>query len=345
MRAVVWRGPSLVEVARVAEPAIVEPTDALVQVTLAAICGTDLHAYRGDIDGFPVGTVLGHEFVGTVLALGEQVRGLRVGERVVASDLIACGRCWWCERGWHYQCERASLFGYGTVVGEYTPGGQAERVRVPFAEVVLRRVDPAIADEDALPIGDVLATAHMALAECGPVAGDCIAVVGCGPVGLCAVMCAKLRGTATIVAVDPHAARRERAAQLGAVAVAPEWALETVRAHSGGRGADAAVEAVGSDASLASAIALVRARGAVVAVGAHHSSAMAFSTEDAFARELSVKFVVGDPIAVGDELMALVASGALRPGAIVSHRLALDAAPAAYRLFDRQEAIKVTLAP
>jgi threonine dehydrogenase-like Zn-dependent dehydrogenase len=344
MKAVVWRGPGEVEVAEVAEPVLVEPTDAIVAVSLAAICGTDLHAYRGEVEAIPTGTVLGHEFVGMVAAVGPAVGGPRVGDRVLASDLVACGACWWCERGWHYQCPQASLFGYGSVVGEELPGGQAELVRVPRADVVLRRLEPAVGDADAIFVGDVLATAHMAVAESGLSPGGTMAVVGCGPVGLCTVMCGLRAQAGAVCAVDPNPARRARAAKLGAVPVdlGDRAQFETDAVV---RGADVVVEAVGSDASLQTALDLVRPRGTVVVVGAHHSEVTPISTLDAFARELTIKFVVGDPIAVRDELLEAVADGELRPASLVSHRFPLEQGAEAYRLFDRQEAVKVVLVP
>jgi len=343
MKALVWRGPREVEVAEVAEPALIEPTDAIVTVSLAAICGTDLHAYRGEIEAIPAGTVLGHEFVGIVAAIGSAVRGLRIGDRVVASDLVACGECWWCEREWHYQCQEASLFGYGSVVGEELPGGQAERVRVPRADLVLRPLAPGIDDADAIFVGDVLATAHMAVAESNLPAEGAVAIVGCGPVGLCTVMCALRAGAGSVFAVDPNPVRRARAAELGALPVDPGGKTDV--AGSMANGADVVVEAVGSDASLHTALGLVRPRGTVVVVGAHHSEAMPFSTLDAFARELTIRFVVGDPIAVREELLEAIVAGELKPASVVSHRLPLEQGPEAYRLFDRQEAVKVLLVP
>lgn len=344
MKAVAWRGPRKVEVIDVAEPTLLEPTDAIVTVTLAAICGTDLHAYRGEIEAIPPGTLLGHEFVGAVAALGSAVKGLSVGDRVVASDLVACGECWWCRRGWHYQCAHSSLFGYGTVVGEALPGGQAERVRVPLADLVLRRLEPEVADEDAVFVGDVLATAQMAVAESGLSPGETLTVVGCGPVGLCTVMCALRAGAGAVFAVDPNRDRRGRAAELGAQPLDPGGGA-VLRGEPPPGGADVVVEAVGSDASLQAALALVRPRGTVVAVGAHHSVAMPLSTLDAFARELTIKFVVGDPIRVRDELLEAVANGELRPASVVSHRFPLEQATEAYRRFDRGEAVKVLLVP
>ncbi len=177
-----------------------------------------------------------------------------------------------------------SLFGYGEVVGDYVPGGQAEAVRVPFADVVLRRVPDAVTDEQALFVGDVLTTGWTGAVEAGVRDGDVVAVVGCGPVGLCAVMSARLQGAGVVLAVDPDPRRRAAAEAVGALGVEPTAAASAVRDARGGRGADAVVEAVGSDAALALALDLCRPRGTVVAVGAHHAEAMPFPTGLAFAR-------------------------------------------------------------
>ena len=344
MRAVSLRAPGRVEVVDAAWPAVRHARDAVVRVTTSAICGTDLHPFRGQIPGFRPDTIMGHEFVGVVTDAGPAA-GVAPGDRVVASDVIACGACWWCRRGAHYQCDDVSLFGYGEVVGAYVPGGQAEAVRVPFADTVLAPVPAAVSDERALFVGDVLATGWTAVRDAGVRGGEVVAVVGCGPVGLCAVMSAVVAGAATVIGVDPQPARRAAAAGLGAVTAGPAEAAGLVRELTGGRGADAVVEAVGATPALTGALALVRPRGVVVAVGAHHDPGFPLDTGDAFGRELTVRFAVGDPIACAGELFGHLAAGRLDPARVVSHRLALDDAEAAYALFDQGEATKVVLTP
>ncbi|NDZ99824.1 alcohol dehydrogenase catalytic domain-containing protein, partial [Streptomyces sp. SID10116] len=205
MRALRWHGTRRAEVADdVAMPRVEEPRDAVVRVVRSAICGTDLHPYRGEIDGFPAGTVTGHEFTGVVEETGPEVRGLRAGDRVVASDIIACGHCRSCRHGWHYQCDRVGLFGYATVVGTRAyAGGHAEFVRVPFADTVLFPIPDDVGDERALFVGDVLATGYACAVGAGVRPGDTVAVVGCGPVGLLALEVAWLLGAARVLAVDP----------------------------------------------------------------------------------------------------------------------------------------------
>jgi threonine dehydrogenase-like Zn-dependent dehydrogenase len=344
VKAVVWRGAGDVRVEELPTPQLNGPREAILRVTLSAICGTDLHPYRGEIEGFPVGNVLGHEFTGIVELAGPEA-AVRTGDRVLASDLIACGRCRRCAAGWHYQCPEASLFGYGTVVGDYVPGGQAEFVRVPNADVVLSPIPAELADEQALLVGDVLSTGFTAAAEAAVGPGQSVAVVGCGPVGLSALMCARRRGAETLVALDPDRRRRAAAEDLGAVALAPgPDAAEEVRELTGG-GADAVLEAVGSAPALLLSLAALRPRGTLVVVGSHSSDVVPFPAREAFAKELTVRFAVGDPIRSRDEVLGAVLAGELEPTRLISHRISLADAPRAYELFDRRQALKVVLTP
>jgi threonine dehydrogenase-like Zn-dependent dehydrogenase len=344
VKGVVWHGAGDVRLEELAAPQLGGPRDAIVRVTRSAICGTDLHPYRGEIEDFMVGTVLGHEFTGVVEEAGPE-SGARAGDRVLASDLIACGRCAACAAGRHYQCPEASLFGYGTVVGDYVPGGQAEFVRVPNADVVLSPIPDELEDERALMVGDVLTTGHTAAAEAAVGAGQSVVVVGCGPVGLCALMCARLRGAETLLAVDPDPGRRDAAARLGAFTLAPGPAAATAIGELTAGGPDAVLEAVGNEAALLLALAVARPRGTVVVVGSHSSDALPFPTREAFAKELTIRFAVGDPIRSRDEVMAAVLAGGLDPTALISHRVPLTEASRAYEMFDRRQALKVVLTP
>lgn len=343
MRGVVYRGPHDVELVHdLPVPRLQSGRDAVVRVTAAAICGTDLHPYRGEIPGFRPGTVLGHEFVGTVAEAGPEVP-FDVGDRVLASDVVACGRCAMCARGWHYQCPQVTLFGYDTVVGPSVPGGQADYVRVPFADVVLSSIPAELTDEQALFAGDILSTGYAAVAASEAEPGDVVGVVGAGPVGICAAQCAAAAGAAGVVVTDTDPARRENAARLGFTAVEPDGFAKTLDGLFGGHGARSVIEAVGSDAALRHAVESAGPRATVVAVGAHHATRMPFPSKAAFAQELTVRFVVGDPIRFRDQVVALVRAGLLDPAAIVSHRLPLSEAVHAYELFDSRAAFKVVL--
>lgn len=345
MKGVVWHGAFDVRLDDLPMPELIDPRDAILRVTRSAICGTDLHPYRGEIADFPPGTIMGHEFTGVVEEVGRAVKlSLRPGERVLASDVIACGECWFCRRGWHYQCQHVSLFGYGTVVGTPIPGGQAEYVRVPYADVVLSRIPDVLTDEQALFVGDILTTGYTCAYEAGIAPGDTVAVIGCGPVGLFALMTAYLLGAECVIAIDPHPGRRTFARKLGGYPLAPDDALaEYVRELTGGRGVDAVMEAVGSEEALATSLEIVRPRGTISVVGAHHSQAMPFPTGIAFGHELTLRFSVGDPIRWHAQLFKLLEAGKLDPTCIISHRLPLAEAIEGYRLFHQRKATKVVL--
>jgi len=289
---------------------------------------------------------MGHEFTGIIEDSDPAVAGLRPGDRVVASDVIACGGCWYCQQGWHYQCVNVSLFGYGTVVGGYVPGGQAEYVRVPFADVVLSKVCDALTDEQVLFVGDILSTSFMC-AEAAQIApGASVAVLGCGPVGLLAIQSALVLGARLVLAIDPDSRRQTAAQRFGARGLPYDGDLaDHVRTLTAGRGVDAVLDAVGTAQSLDTAVAISRPRGVISVVGVPQSTLTAFPAQAAFRKELAVRFVVGDPISARDRLLALIAAGKLDPARIISHRMPLAEAAAAYDLFDRHEALKVVLHP
>lgn len=336
--------PGQIRLKDVEAPKLLFPTDALVKVTLTSICGTDLHPYRGQLPGFSAGTIMGHEFTGVVVAVGDAVAKHKVGQRVVASDLIACGTCWYCRRSLSYHCSSVSLFGYGQVVGSYTPGGQSELVRVPFADTTLFSIPDTVSDEEALFVGDILSTGYACIHKASLVEGDTVAVVGGGPVGLMAAMCARLLRPANVYVVEPNPKRQLVAREIGAIPLSPDE-VEPLFESTHRRGADTVVEAVGSQEAFQLALRLVRPAGTVVCAGAHHSRAMPFDLEDAFARELSLRFVVGNPLAYGKQLLQLIEQGSLKPAKIITHRLPLAQVEQAYRLFAAQEALKVVLTP
>ncbi|MGH3155677.1 MAG: alcohol dehydrogenase catalytic domain-containing protein [Streptosporangiaceae bacterium] len=343
MQAAVFVGARQVELRTdLAVPVITDARDAVVRITRSAICGTDLSAYRGHLPQFAPGTILGHEFTGVVVEAGAAA-GHKPGLRVVGSDIVACGRCPACIHGWHYQCPEVTLFGYSTVVGRPLAGAQAEYVRVPNADVVLAEIPAGLTDEQALFTGDVLATGFQASCAAGFRLGDTVAVVGGGPLGVTAGLCAHVAGAGAVIVAEPNPARRAAVAEHGLLPAEPDDLARVVREASGGRGARAVIEAVGTDAALGLALDVAGPHSTVIVIGAHHAQDFPFPTGAGFARELTVRFVVGNPILVRDELFALIRSGRLDPTVIVSHRLPLSDAVHAYRLFDRQEATKVVL--
>ena len=341
MKAVVLRAPGDVAVEEVADPAVLEPGDAIVAVRATAICGADLFPFHGLTPGFEAGTVLGHEFAGEVVEVGPGVEHVRPGQRVVNASMISDGTCPSCRAGRVTQCEGRSLFGYSGVYPRLD-GGQAELVRVPQADRALRVLPDEVGDEVAVFLADILPTGLAAVVRGGVSAGDTVVVVGCGPVGLMAVLCAAgLAGR--LLGIDGVPARRELAAQLGGHAVGLEEATAAVAEATDGLGADVVIEAAGSPGALDASLKLARGRGVVSVVGAHFEPDYPLNNALMFERELTLRFSIGDPTADGELLLARLASGELDPSPIITHRLPLADAAEAYRLFDSREATKVVL--
>jgi alcohol dehydrogenase len=343
MKAVVLHAPGELGVEEVADPAILEPGDAIVAVRTTAICGADLFPFHGLTPGFEAGTILGHEFAGEVVETGAEVRSVRTGDRVGNTSMVSDGTCPSCRAGRVTQCTGRSLFGYSGVYPRLD-GGQAELVRVPHADRALRKLPDEVSDEAAVFLADNLPTAHDAVSRAGVAEGDTVVVVGCGPVGLMAILCA--RGLAgRLLAVDGVPGRRELAERLGAEPVAPEDAAGAVASVTGGLGADVVVEAAGSPGALDASLRLARGRGVVSVVGAHFEPDYPLDNGLMFERELTLLFSIGDSAADGPALLRRLAAGELDPTPVVTHRMALADAAEAYRLFDSREATKVVLSP
>jgi 2-desacetyl-2-hydroxyethyl bacteriochlorophyllide A dehydrogenase len=343
MRAVVLRAPGDVGVDTVPDPSIIDPGDAIVQVSATAICGADLFPFHGFTPGFENGTILGHEFTGTVVEAGSDVRRVRVGQRVVCTSMISDGTCAHCRAGRPSQCLGRALFGYSGVYPRLD-GGQAEYVRVPHADRCLLVLPDEVDDETAIFLADILPTGFGSVTRGDVGVGDVVVVVGCGPVGLMAVLCAaKMAGT--LLAVDGVAERRALATSLGAHAVAPDAAEAAVADATGGLGADVVIEAAGSSGALDLALHLARGRGTVSVVGAHFEPDYPLDNGLMFERELTLRFTIGDPVRDRERLLGLMATRRLEPAQIITHRLPLEDATEAYRLFDSREATKVVLTP
>ncbi|WP_435112958.1 zinc-dependent alcohol dehydrogenase [Nocardiopsis synnemataformans] len=258
MKAVVWHGIGDIRLDDVPEPRIEHSQDAIVQITTSAICGTDLHMIRGTMPGMVPGTVLGHEGVGVVTEVGSQVRNFQPGDRVVIPSTIGCGTCSYCRTGYFAQCDNANpggrragtaFFGGPEATGSF-PGLQAERVRVPYANVGLVGIPERVSDEEAVLVSDIFPTAWFGakLAEITP--GDTVAVMGCGPVGLFAVLSAYLQGAGRVLAVDGVGSRLEQARLLHAEVIdyTEEDPVATLVELTGGIGPDRVIDAVGVDA-------------------------------------------------------------------------------------------------
>lgn len=341
MKAVRAGSPGTAAVVEVAEPRLRDPQDAIVKVTAAAICGADLFPLHGLTPGFDQATVLGHEFTGVITEVGDAVDLLEVGQRVVSSSMTSDGTCTHCRMGRPAQCAGRALFGYSGVYPRLD-GGQAEYVRVPMADRCLLGLPGAVSDEQALFLADILPTGYAAVQRSGAGLADTVVVLGCGPVGLMALLC--LSGSGAI-AVDAVEARRALAAGFGAEAVAPGEAADAVLARTGGLGADVVIEAAGTAGALDAALALARGRGVVSVVGAHFEPDYKLNAGLMFERELVLRFSMGDPLADRERLMRMVLARGLAPERVITHRLPLAEAAEAYRLFDTRAATKVVLLP
>jgi threonine dehydrogenase-like Zn-dependent dehydrogenase len=341
VRAVTLTGVQQVDIASAPEPTLVDDRDAIVRVTHTAICGADLLPYHGFTPGFELGTILGHEFVGVVEQAGDAVGGLRAGQRVVNTSMTSDGTCPHCRAGRPTQCTSRSLFGYSGVYPRLD-GGQADLVRVPRADRCLWPVPDEVADEDAVFVADILPTGYLAVQKSGAGFGDVLVVLGCGPVGLMAVLCA-VGAVRQVIAVDGIAARRALAEKLGAVAVVPAEASGAVSAATADIGADGVIEASGSPAALSAAFELVRPHGVVSVVGAHFEPDFPLNNLLMFEKEITLTFSIGNPARDRERLLAMIADGALKPSAVISDVVSLDRAAEAYRSFDAREATKVVM--
>ena len=343
MKAVVLRGPGDVRLEEAPDPVLQVETDAVVRVEAAAICGADLFPLHGLTPGFEYGTILGHEFAGIVVDVGSAVTSIRPGQRVVNMSLVADGTCAACRAGRVTQCSGRALFGYSGVYPRLD-GAQADFVRVPHADTVLFPLPDSVSDDAAVFLADNLPTAYDAVVRGGVKRDDLVCVVGLGAVGLMAVMVALDIG-ATVLAVDGVTDRRQLAAGLGAQVFAPEEVAGTVAGATDGLGADVVIEAAGTPGALGAALQLARGRGIVSVVGAHFEPDYPLNNGLMFARELTLRFSIGDSLAHRQTLISMISEGRLDPAAVITHRMSLDDAVEAYRLFDSREATKVAMTP
>ncbi|GAA1160139.1 alcohol dehydrogenase catalytic domain-containing protein [Ornithinicoccus hortensis] len=344
MQAVTYDGAGGVVVRDVPEPTIDEPTDAIVAVRWASVCGTDLHLLD-DPAGLPEGFVMGHEFVGEVVEVGRGVHSVGVGDLVVAGDYTACGSCWFCRRGEHWHCASRAFFGTGTTFGPALPGGQAELVRVPMADTTLRRIPAGLDPSHAVLVGDALATGYAAARVCAPLPGDCVAVVGGGPVGQLTALVAQALGAGTVVLTDMDATRRGVASSLGSVSCSPAEAPDVIIELTDGRGADSVVDAVGGAAILDAALPLLRKGGRLVSVGVPREAAWDLPLTAAFTAGISIDFVVGNMLRDADPLLAMLGTGLLDPSPLVTTRLPLTRAAEAYSAVRNRTTLKPLIYP
>jgi threonine dehydrogenase-like Zn-dependent dehydrogenase len=391
MKALCWFGREDVRIEEVPHPRILNPRDVIVKVTSTAICGSDLHLYDGHVPTLERGDILGHEFMGEVVEVGPEVKSLRVGDRVVVPFTISCGRCYYCEHGQASACDNSNpnawmaeklygyapgaFYGYSHMMGGYA-GGQAEYVRVPFADAGPLKVPEELTDEQVLFLSDIFPTGYQAAANCDIEPGDVIAVWGCGPVGQFAIQSALLLGAERVIAIDrvPERLRMVKEQVDGrcfVVDYAHEDVLDQVKELTGGRGPDACIDAVGMEAhgfglagwydrlkqslmlqtdrptALREAILSCGKGGTVSLPGVYGGFIDKMPLGAAFNKGLTLKMGQTHVPRFTPTLLQHVQKGDIDPSFIITHRMRLQDAPQAYQMFrdKRDECVKVVLSP
>ncbi|MBJ6726118.1 zinc-dependent alcohol dehydrogenase [Geomesophilobacter sediminis] len=389
MKAVCWHGKHDIRVDKVSDPEIVNPRDVIVKVALTGICGSDLHLYNGKIPTMKPGDILGHEFVGEIVELGSAVTNLQRGDRVVVPFPISCGDCWYCKQGLWSLCDNsnpnsfllekmygdtgAGIYGYSHLYGGYS-GGQAEYVRVPYADVGLVKILPELSYEQVLFLTDIFPTGYQAAENCSIKPGDTVAVWGCGPVGLMAMKSATQLGAANVIGIDRFPDRLEKArANCNAEVINYEQAdvAETLHNLTGGRGPDACIDAVGMEAqgtgleaaydnvkqtlrlenerpiALRQLIRACRKGGTISIPGVYSGFVDKMPMGAVFAKGLTIKTGQTHVHRYVRHLMQLIQLGEIDTTFIITHRMALEEAPGGYRLFNekRDGCIKIVLNP
>ncbi|MEG4283556.1 zinc-dependent alcohol dehydrogenase [Microcoleus sp. A006_D1] len=388
MKALCWHGANDVRVDNVPDPTIINPRDAIVKITSTAICGSDLHLYNGFIPTMQSGDIMGHEFMGEVVELGSEVKNLKKGDRVVIPFTISCGSCFFCNKDLWSLCDNsnpnaglaekmfghspAGLFGYSHLTGGYA-GGQAEYVRVPFADVGPLKIPDGLSDEQVLFLTDIFPTGYMAAENCDIKPGDTVAVWGCGPVGQFAIRSAFMLGADRVIAIDRVPERLQMAAAAKAEIINYEEmdAGEAVTEMTGGRGPDACIDAVGMEAhgtgldalydkakqavrlesdrptALRQVILACRKGGTVSIPGVYGGFVDKVPLGAAFNKGLTMKMGQTHVHRYLQPLLDRVQKGEIDPSFVITHRMKLDEAPEAYEIFKNKKdnCIKVVLKP
>jgi alcohol dehydrogenase len=331
VKALVYHGPGERGWDTVEDPSIIDPADIIVRVDTSTICGTDLHILKGDVPETTPGTILGHEAVGVVMEVGPGVTTVAAGDRVLMSCVSSCGRCRFCKQGRYGQC----LGGGGWIFGHLINGLQAEYARVPFADNSVYKVPDRLSDEQVLFLADILPTAYEVGILNGMVTpGDVVAIVGAGPIGLAAILTAKLYTPGQIVAIDIADSRLESATRFGADVVinnGREDPVARIKEMTDGLGADAALEAVGVPETFELATELIRPGGRVANIGVHGKPAT-LHLEKLWIRDVTVTTGLVDTFSIA-QLMRLIASGRLDPSRFATHHFALGDTMDAYDTF------------
>ena len=338
MHALTFQGKENIVYQQVADPSVRTATDVIVKVKIAGVCGSDLHVYHCRETGLDNGTVMGHEFVGEVVETGRDVKNFRRGDLVFSPFTTSCGVCFYCKIGLTCRCEKGSFYGW-VERGAGLHGGQAEYVRVPLADTTLLPLSNDLSLEQGLMLGDVFSTGYFCADMAGIKPKGTYVVIGCGPVGLMAVIGAKDLGAEHLSAIDTVPERLAKAQSFGAIPLNPLSinVIEKIKSVTNGRGADAVLEVVGSPSASRLAVDLVRPGGTISTVGVHTTPQFSFSPVEAYNKNLTYK--------VGRCPARFYAEKLIREGvvqrydiaSVISHRFNLADGAAAYRVFDKKE--------
>ena len=337
MQALTFGGIEKIVYQPVSEPQILEQTDAIIQITLSGICGSDLHVYHGRETGLDYGTVMGHEFTGIVEETGNEVKKFKKGSRVISPFTTSCGECFYCRIGLTCRCEKGSLFGW-VEKGKGLDGAQADYVRVPMADSTLLPLSADLNEKKGLLLGDVFSTGYYCAENATIANKNMYVVIGCGPVGLMAIIAAKHLGAETLFAVDTIPARLAVAESFGATPLNPSLIdiKDTILNSSNGRGADAVMEAVGSEQSLQLAIDILRPGGIISSAGVHTAKHFSFSPVEAYNKNLNYKTGRCPARFYSERLLKEEIPQRYAIEDIITHQFPLQQGARAYEVFDKK---------
>ncbi len=337
MHALTFGGKETIEYSNVCDPQLLQPSDVIVQITMAGICGSDLHVYHGKETGLDHGTVMGHEFTGIVVEAGSDVKKFKQGTKVLSPFTTSCGECFYCRIGLTCRCEKGNLFGW-VENGLGLQGAQATYVRVPMADTTLLPLSNDLNEKKALLLGDVLSTGYFCADNAGIKPGSVYVVIGCGPVGLMAILAAKDLGAEKLFAVDSVPGRLMRAKQFGAIPLNASVidVKEEILNNTHGRGADAVMEAVGSSETLRLAISLVRFGGIISSVGVHTAGNFSFSPGEAYNKNLIYKTGRCPARFYAEKLLREEVPQRYAAEDIITHQFLLQHGAQAYEVFDKK---------
>ncbi|RUS20986.1 chaperonin 10-like protein [Endogone sp. FLAS-F59071] len=341
MQAVVFKAPYKLAVETVPCPTLLEETDAIVKISSCGLCGSDLHPYRGAEDGLDVGTIMGHEFVGEIFELGANVQGLQIGDRVGSGFTTCCGECWYCQRGITCRCEKGQLYGWISN-GHGLHGAQAQFIRVPLATSSLLKLPTSVSDDEALLLGDIFSTGYFCAkngfsALQNQTSEEAVAVVvGCGPVGIMAVVGVIDLGCKTVYAVDSIPERLELARKFGAIPVhlTEGEPVEVIKRATNGRGADVVLEVVGHPSALSLSYSLLRPSGVLSSVGVHTAATFPFSPSQGYDKNLTYRSGRCPSRAMMERLLPVVEQRRYDLAGVISHRVGLTEAVEMYANFE-----------